>query len=70
MIDEISHGVELELGYCYDFAAELNAENIVVDPDDPDAQLKPITFTVNEISKWIDTNKDQTIDIPSAGNGQ
>lgn len=63
-------GVELELGYCYDFAAELNAENIVVDPDDPDAQLEPITFTVNEISKWIDTNKDQTIDIPSAGNGQ
>lgn len=63
-------GVELELGYCYDFAAELNAENIVVDPDDPDAQLEPITFTVNEISGWIDTNKDQTIDIPSAGNGQ
>lgn len=63
-------GVELELGYCYDFAAELNAENIVVDPDDPDAQLEPITFTVNEISPWIDTNKDQTIDIPSAGNGQ
>lgn len=63
-------GVELELGYCYDFAAELNAKNIVVDPDDPDAQLKPITFTVNEISKWIDTNKDQTIDIPSAEDGQ
>lgn len=62
--------VELKLGYCYDFAAELNAENIVVDPDDPDAQLEPITFTVYEISKWIDTNKDQTIDIPSAGNGQ
>lgn len=61
-------GVELELGYCYDFAAELNAENIVGDPDDPNAQLKPITFTVNEISGWIDT--DQTIDIPSAGNGQ
>lgn len=63
-------GVELKLGYCYDFAAELNAENIVVDPDDPNAQLEPITFTVNEISGWIDTNKDQTIDIPSAGNGQ
>ena len=62
-------GVELELGYCYDFAAELNAKNIVVDPDDPDAQLEPITFTVNEISPWIDTNED-TIDIPSAGNGQ
>lgn len=63
-------GVELKLGYCYDFAAELNAENIVVDPDDPDAELKPIEFTVNEISDWIDTDKDQTIDIPSAGNGQ
>lgn len=63
-------GVELKLGYCYDFAAELNAENIVVDPDDPDAQLEPITFTVNEISGWIDTDEDQTIDIPSAGNGQ
>ena len=57
-------GVELKLGYCYDFAAELNADNIVVDPDDPDAQLKPIEFTVNEISTWIDTEKDQTIDIP------
>lgn len=63
-------GVELELGYCYDFAAELNAKNIVVDPDDPDAQLEPITFEVNEISKWIDTNEDQTIDIPSAEDGQ
>lgn len=61
-------GVELKLGYCYDFAAELNAENIVVDPDDPEAELKPIEFTVYEISTWIDTDKDQTIDIPSAGN--
>lgn len=62
--------VELKLGYCYDFAAELNAKNIVVDPDDPDAQLKPIEFTVNEISPWNDTDINQTIDIPSAGNGQ
>lgn len=63
-------GVELELGYCYDFAAELNADNIVVDPDNPDAELKPIEFTVNEISPWIDTDKEQTIDIPSAEDGQ
>ena len=63
-------GVELKLGYCYDFAAELNPDNIVVDPDDPDAELKPIEFTVNEISTWIDTDENQTIDIPSAGNGQ
>ena len=63
-------GVELKLGYCYDFAAELNAKNIVVDPDDPDAELKPIEFTVNEISGWIDTDENQTIDSPSAGNGQ
>ena len=63
-------GVELKLGYCYDFAAELNAENIVVDPDDPDAKLQPIEFEVNEISNWIDTDKNQTIDIPSAEDGQ
>lgn len=63
-------GVELKLGYCYDFAAELNAKNIVVDPDDPDAELQPIEFTVDEISPWIDTDENQTIDIPSAGNGQ
>lgn len=61
-------GVELKLGYCYDFAAELNAKNIVVDPDDPDAQLEPIEFEVDNISPWIDTDNDQTIDIPSAGN--
>lgn len=61
-------GVELKLGYCYDFAAELNADNIVVDPDDPDAELKPIEFKVNEISDWTKDEMDQTIDIPSAGN--
>lgn len=57
-------GVELKLGYCYDFAAELNADNIVVDPDDPDAELKPIEFKVNKISDWIDTDENQNIDIP------
>lgn len=62
--------VELKLGYCYDFAAELNAKNIVVDPDDPDAELQPIEFEVDEISPWIDTDEDQTIDIPSAEDGQ
>lgn len=63
-------GVELKLGYCYDFAAELNADNIVVDPDDPDAELQPIEFTVNEISRWDNQDENQTIDIPSSGNGQ
>ena len=63
-------GVDLKLGYCYDFAAELNADNIVVDPDDPDAELKPIEFTVNEISRWDNQDENQTIDIPSSGNGQ
>lgn len=57
-------GVELKLGYCYDFAADLNAENIVVDPDDPDAELQPIEFEVDEISPWIDTDENQTINIP------
>ena len=60
-------GVELKLGYCYDFAAELNAKNIVVDPD---AELQPIKFEVDGINPWIDTDEDKTIDIPSAGNGQ
>lgn len=63
-------GVELKLGYCYDFAADLNADNIVVDPDDPDAELVPIEFEVDDISEWIDTEENQTVDIPSAGNGQ
>lgn len=63
-------GVELKLGYCYDFAAELNAKNIVVDPDDPDAELQPIEFEVESIEPWVDDEVDQTIDIPSAEDGQ
>ena len=58
-------GVELKLGYCYDFKAELNADNIVVDPDDPDAELKPIEFKVSRVEDWNQTEQDQTIDIPT-----
>lgn len=60
-------GVELKLGYCYDFKAELNEKNIVVDPDDPDAELKPIEFTVSGVEDWNQTEQDQTIDIPTGG---
>lgn len=35
-----------------------------------DAELQPIEFEVDGISPWIDTDENQTIDIPSAGNGQ
>lgn len=58
--------VELELGYCYDFKATLTGDNIVVDPEDPDAQLKPIVFEVTNIESWNEGNQDQTVDIPSA----
>ncbi len=60
-------GVELKLGYCYDFKAELNEKNIVVDPDDPDAELKPIEFTVSGVEDWNQTDRDQTVDIPTGG---
>ena len=60
-------GVELKLGYCYDFKAELNEKNIVVDPDDPDAELKPIEFKVSGVVDWNQTDRDQTIDIPTEG---
>ena len=60
-------GVELKLGYCYDFKAELNEKNIVVDPDDPDAELKPIEFTVSGVEGWNQTDQDQTVDIPTGG---
>ena len=60
-------GVELKLGYCYDFKAELNEKNIVVDPDDPDAELKPIEFTVSGVADWNQTDRDQTVDIPTGG---
>lgn len=58
-------GVELKLGYCYDFKASLTAENIVVDPEDPDAQLKPIEFMVDKIEEWNESDKDQTVDVPT-----
>ena len=60
-------GVELKLGYCYDFKAELNEKNIVVDPDDPDAELKPIEFKVSGVVDWNQTDRDQTVDIPTGG---
>lgn len=58
--------VELQLGYCYDFKATLTSDNIVVDPEDPDAQLEPIVFEVTNIENWNKGNQDQTVDIPSA----
>lgn len=52
--------VELKLGYCYDFTAELTYENIL----DPEKPLKPIEFTVNEtITDWNKT--DQNLDVPT-----
>ena len=53
--------VEFELGYCYDFKATLTHENIV-DPDNP---LKPIEFTVDDITDWNKEDLDQTLEIPA-----
>ncbi len=47
-------GIELKLGYCYDFKATLTHKN-VVDPDNP---LKPIEFEVVKIEDWNKTEKE------------
>ena len=61
--------VELKLGYCYDFKATLTPENIVVDPENPDAQLKPIKFTVVNVNDWNDANESQELPIPDSQSG-
>lgn len=60
-------GVELKLGYCYDFLAKLTIGNIVSPGTDP----QPITFTVTEITDWGTgtTTSDLTVDkIETSGN--
>ncbi len=56
-------GVELKLGYCYDFKATLTHENIV-DPENP---LKPIEFTVDGITEW-NNGGESDVDVPATGN--
>lgn len=51
-------GVELKLGYCYDFKAVLDYATI-----DPDEDLKPIVFEVDSIEPWIDTDQDHDITL-------
>lgn len=51
-------GVELKLGYCYDFKAVLDYATI-----DPDGDLKPIVFEVDSIGPWIDTDQNQGITL-------
>ena len=58
-------GVDLKLGYCYDFKATLTHENIV-DPENP---LKPIEFTVDGITDWNKDNLDQTLEVPTTQSG-
>ena len=57
--------VEFKLGYCYDFKATLTHKNIV-DPENP---LKPIEFTVDDITDWNEENLDQTLDVPTTQSG-
>lgn len=58
-------GVELKLGYCYDFKATLTHENIV-DPENP---LKPIKFTVDGVEDWNQDEVKQTLDVPTTQSG-
>ena len=51
-------GVELKLGYCYDFKAVLDYATI-----DPDEDLKPIVFEVDSIEPWIDSEQNQDITL-------
>lgn len=61
--------VELKSGYCYDFKATLNNENIVVDPENPDAQLKPIKFEVATVNGWTPDGENQNLPISDSQSG-
>lgn len=56
-------GVEFKLGYCYDFKASLNADNITDDP------LKPIEFTVNKVEDWNQAESNKDLSVPTASSG-
>lgn len=43
----VVEGIRFQMGHAYKFTAELNGTNI-----NPEEQLVPITFTVNEIKGW------------------
>lgn len=56
-------GVEFKLGYCYDFKASLNADNITDDP------LKPIKFTVIKVEDWNQAESNKDLSVPTASSG-
>lgn len=56
-------GVEFKLGYCYDFKASLNADNITDDP------LKPIEFTVIKVEDWNQAEINKDLSVPTASSG-
>ena len=56
-------GVEFKLGYCYDFKASLNADNITDDP------LKPIEFTVIKVEDWNQAESNKDLSVPTASSG-
>lgn len=56
-------GVEFKLGYCYDFKASLDADNITDDP------LKPIEFTVIKVEDWNQAESNKDLSVPTASSG-
>lgn len=54
-------GVELKLGYCYNFKVALTVEDMT-DPDNPESP-KPIVFTVSSVENWNDAEVDQNATV-------
>lgn len=69
---QYNHEVELPdvkwaAGNSYCFTASIDASNIIDDPDNPDAELCPITFTA-EVGAWGDFN-DNEVTLPEYTTG-
>jgi hypothetical protein len=49
-------GAEFVAGTSYNLIAELNAKNV-----NPDNEIEPIVFAVNEVETWVDASDDVTV---------
>jgi hypothetical protein len=50
-------------GYSYIYVAEVNADNFVIDPDDPNKKLQPIKFTLTTVNDWGDFTSESTYTV-------
>jgi hypothetical protein len=49
-------GAEFVAGTSYNLIAELNAKNV-----NPENEIEPIVFAVNEVETWVDASDDVTV---------